>query len=402
MLEGNRRVSASQMLLNPELIPKEFRQDFPSATEDLKRNLKRIPADLAPSRLAAEITITKKHTQPGILRWTPEAQYRRIRRMLESGRQLEDVCSLFGLKSAEVKTRVKEGELLEAARAVPSWSKSEKEILYDPRLRTNSFTRFFTLKGVRKTLGIDYEDDGRLKVDPFQYSTFTKAIEQLARYFLIPDPKTGKPRGNTRSEPKNVFHTLSKGNKALSKLSKSYDKVIQSKAQPKPKPPAPSQPLPNSAATPAPFSIPDFFENLSPKINDPRIVELAAELSEVDRTKFPISSSFLVRALLEACLYWCLKEKSHTSKFRQHCQAKSKPQGLKILIEYCKSNAQELFADPSGARRTLNVWVQSHKDYCDLIVHGNWISPSFSGLQQLAKDTRPFIEKVLDSSVLRV
>jgi len=67
VLEGNRRVCACQLLLDPTLIPLELKKRFPKADSELLiLNINQIKSDVAPNRDAAEPILTKRHTLPGI------------------------------------------------------------------------------------------------------------------------------------------------------------------------------------------------------------------------------------------------------------------------------------------------------------------------------------------------
>ena len=86
VLEGNRRICASKLLLNRELIPPEYRRGFPTiTTADQVELLKKIKVDVSPDRRTAEPILTLRHTESGIKRWKPVARMRRVMRLFDRG-----------------------------------------------------------------------------------------------------------------------------------------------------------------------------------------------------------------------------------------------------------------------------------------------------------------------------
>lgn len=127
VLEGNRRVAACQMLLNPTLIPEDFASRFPSASASLKASLRTIQADVAPTRRAAEPILTKRHTEQNAKPWSPVAKMRRAVRLLDRA-TLEEVAETLGTTSAAVKRLVKPYRLLKYALDLDIWSDTERDI----------------------------------------------------------------------------------------------------------------------------------------------------------------------------------------------------------------------------------------------------------------------------------
>jgi len=71
VLEGNRRVAALKVLLNPEAAPEEYKKRFRILSRSLDRSLlKKVQAVVAPSREAATPIIIEKHTHTTIKPWS--------------------------------------------------------------------------------------------------------------------------------------------------------------------------------------------------------------------------------------------------------------------------------------------------------------------------------------------
>src|SRR6266498_3664245 len=96
VLEGNRRICACQLLLDRDLIPHGHKAKFPVAEEEIRKRIAKVQADLSPNRPAAEYVITKRHTDPGIKKWSIVAKQRRIARYLQEGHSLEEAAQYYG------------------------------------------------------------------------------------------------------------------------------------------------------------------------------------------------------------------------------------------------------------------------------------------------------------------
>ncbi|MCK4816306.1 hypothetical protein KA005_11105, partial [bacterium] len=71
VLEGNRRVAALKLLLNPEAAPEKYKRRFRILSRSLDRSLlKKVQAVVAPSREAATPIIIEKHTHTTIKPWS--------------------------------------------------------------------------------------------------------------------------------------------------------------------------------------------------------------------------------------------------------------------------------------------------------------------------------------------
>ena len=61
VFEGNRRIAALQMLLNPKLIPNSYADKLPRADAELRGRLASVPAVVAPDRQSADRLIAQIH-----------------------------------------------------------------------------------------------------------------------------------------------------------------------------------------------------------------------------------------------------------------------------------------------------------------------------------------------------
>jgi len=390
VLEGNRRVAACQMLLEPKKVPRAFRAKFPrldpEEDADLIRTLSSVPADIAPTRDAAEITITRRHTKKGILPWLPAAQHRRIRRLIDSGKSVDDVADIFGVSKSDLTRLLRSSELMRLVTEQGGWTEYEKEFLGNPKLKINPFTRFFTLKGVKETLGMDFDKNGSLTTD-LNKRTLNRAVKELARALLIPDPDTGKPRFNTRATPLEVFESAFSSDEKLSGLIPKARRAASIEA---------IAPPPRKRKSP-PNKKTSFFESLQCATGDDILDGVADELSRINYQKFPRAAAVLARSTMECALNWAISLSNLDRELRKTYQQRNP--GLENIIRFCVSRHDDIFGQP--VKRILEQWLSTHKDYCDLIVHGKFLLANVNSLEHLARETRPFLQRLVDRELFK-
>lgn len=387
VLEGNRRVCACQLLLKPDWIPSQYRSTFPRIeNEELREFIRLVQVDVAPNREAAEITITRKHTKPGVLKWLPAAQYRRIKRMLASDRTIDQIAELFGVKPYELTRLLRSSAIMDSVHKLDGLKPHERSALSDPRLKTNAFTRFFTLKGVRETLGIQYDKDGSFNSD-LRKSTLDGAIKSIAQALLFPERKSGKLIMNTRATPAEVFDKAFSTRTDLSALRVKYRQLTATNTVRKQ-----GQRI-GSITTKG-----HFFEGIKNHTSDRSLTRFADEISTINYRRYPTAAAFLTRGLLERTLRYSLETVRLDRELRKEFNGDDP--GLKDLIKFCIRNHDKIFNQ--NVRRVLEQWIHSHKDYCDLVIHGKMFEATPTALNQLARETRSFIEHVLNNQLLKI
>lgn len=392
VLEGNRRTCTCQLLVNPGLIPTAFRGKFPALGDKAtKEVIQKLDAVVAPSRAAAEPIITRRHTEPGILKWTPMAKQRRIVNMTAEGQSPRDVADALVVSESAVMKTLREYHLLNYAKGLPAWNPTEKARLNSHKLKPTPFTRFFTLGGVRKKIGLQFNAKGEVETT-LDRKVFDKAMGAIAREMLLPDPKTWAPKMDTRATPDDVFKAAFSGDADLEPLAKS--KTAQAAKRGKTSGKADR-----------------FFETLHCGIQDNRLLRVSEEIRKINYQQLPTAATFLLRALLEATIDWCIKEYKLHSELKAFYILQRWPKGmpagskgvwepeLDVKIRFLATKEQTVF-NFVGATKNLTHWLKVNK-YSNQVIHGQWADASTTALEDQASTIRPFILKILDRSVLK-
>lgn len=236
VLEGNRRVAACQMLLQPSLVPSSYKTRFPVATAITRANLRKILVDIAPSRAAAEPILTKRHTEQGAKPWSPVAKMRRAVRLLDNN-SVEAVAQILGTSIAQVNKLIQPYQLLKYAINLNVWTVDERKILAGEKLTTNPYTRFFTLAKTKQILQTHFDENKNI-ISALPASVFKLQMARIARDFLLPDPANqNRPRCTTRTNPEEYFASFVKSTegqasvKKASKLKKDEKTQVNNKPE---------------------------------------------------------------------------------------------------------------------------------------------------------------------------
>jgi hypothetical protein len=156
---------------------------------------------------------------------------------------------------------------LQLAENLAGLTAAEQQKLEDPDLKTNPYTRFFDLSGVKDYMGISFNANGDVSIAPPR-KDFDAKLKLVVKAFLNDDTF------DTRTDPDEVLGpNFKKAKKAL---------------RPTPKPPPQSAP-PSGSSPPTPLPAgggpsikPDrFFESLACRVTDNSIAAVVGEIKKV-------------------------------------------------------------------------------------------------------------------------
>ena len=378
VLEGNRRVAACQMLLDPTLIPTGYKQKFPRASPALKKNIKLVLSDVAPSREAAEPILTRRHTEQGVKPWSPVAKMRRAARWLDDGLSFEDVATKLGTTTAQVRKLVRPYRLFTYALNLNGWTPNERSSLEDEKLKTNPYTRFFTLQRTKEILGLSFDGNEQV-ASTLEKPVFVEQMTRIARDFLLPDPVKKKPRMDTRTKPEDYFSEFVKtaaGKKAVAAIT-----IVPKSAK------TGGGPLTPRASV--------FFEKLECNVHDDTLLMLTKEIRQVDHQRMPITASLLLRALFEASLVEAIRRKTGAWAQVVTQAGKGKDPGLSLLVSFAGNFANGIFQEQRICHTLVGNTTANAKSYLDLIAHGKWVKADPAMVFTCANNLRKIIEHIL-------
>ncbi|WP_374586924.1 hypothetical protein [Ideonella dechloratans] len=404
VLEGNRRVAACQMLLDPSLVPSKYKTRFPQVSAATKRQIKQIAADVSPSRATAEPILTKRHTEQGAKPWSPVAKMRRAVRLLAS-HSIDQVAQVLGTSASQVKKLIKPYRLLKFALDLNCWTADERRVLEDEKLKTNPYTRFFTLQKTKEALKVHFDEDQNI-ISGLTSAKFKKEMERVARDFLLPDPaNSGKPRCDTRTDPAVYFAELltdaqpdGAGNGGAAGAAAAAAAKPTAGAQAAGKPAG----TPAGAATqPQTPKASVFFENLQCHVQEDILIKLSSELRSINHIKMPVAASLLLRATFECALvYRIRKARKWGELMKQQKQGKQpgRDPALSDIIAFASVHANGVFLEQNMCKTLASGTTKAAKNYLDAMTHMKFQEADPQTLVSVANNIRAIIKYILDGN----
>lgn len=388
VLEGNRRVAACQMLLDPSLVPMRYMSRFPVASPSTRVALSRLSADIAPNREVAEPILTKRHTERGVKPWSPVAKMRRAVRLLDR-LSVEEVAQLLGTSISQVKKLVRPYRLLKYAFELKGWTESERKALEDEKLKTNPYTRLFTLGVTKEVLQIHFDSDESI-VSTLPVKVFEDQMKRIVRDFLIPDPATGRPRCDTRTDPTNYFSAFISSPEGMAAADAGGRKPQSDKPDPKAgsgKPAGGRRPTTPKASV--------FFENLECHVQDDRLIRLTGEIRGISHVHATIAASLLTRAIFECALVHKLQK---TKRWGELIKEEGKDPGLAEIIKFSANFGNGVFAEQNICKTLKSHTTAQAKNYLDAIAHMRYQDADAQALASVANNLRQVIQHILSGN----
>ncbi|MHB2139885.1 hypothetical protein ACX64L_18325 [Pseudomonas monsensis] len=134
VIEGNRRVAACKVLLDPNLSPEKhsrIARKWAVNAEPFQPSFIKIPIVIAPSRLAATQLLAARHLNSApVIRWSKYAQGRFAINAFAEGQDVAEVMEETGLNESDLRQSIQEARMFELFLGL-GWSDEEKSIIED-------------------------------------------------------------------------------------------------------------------------------------------------------------------------------------------------------------------------------------------------------------------------------
>lgn len=201
VLEGNRRVAACKILLNPLLLPPKDAEKIPRIDNHMRNYLENFPVTLAPNRNSAEAYITMRHSgEKGIKRWSTISVAKRFFNRYKKGEKINDIAKILDEKPSDVKRGIRFYNFLQFIINELDWTENEKKELVIHKLETTILDRFLPFsKRAKEVLKIDFTSD-HMVISQLPEEKFKAALKNIVRRAYI------EKVINTRSKTDDVFN----------------------------------------------------------------------------------------------------------------------------------------------------------------------------------------------------
>ncbi|MEW9709608.1 hypothetical protein ABRS97_10395, partial [Paenibacillus sp. SI92] len=205
VLEGNRRISACKLLLEPSLLSNKNLGKILLIDLEMKNYLKNLPVVLAPDRNSAEAFITMRHSgDKSVKKWSTIAFIKRFVSRFKKGETISDMAKILDETPSTIKNGIRFFSFLEFVRNEIDWSEDEKQMLAIYKLETTKLDRFLPFsRKAKSVLKIDFTEDHDVITD-LPMEKFKEALKIIiSRVYL----KNGtKDEIDTRTKMENVFN----------------------------------------------------------------------------------------------------------------------------------------------------------------------------------------------------
>lgn len=463
VVEGNRRITACKILQNPNLLPVEYKNSLNKPNIETLNNINKLSVCLAPNRDEAEPYITLRHSDYGIKKWSTLAQIQRVMQRYNLGLRPKEISQILEIKNSDVEKSIKFYNFLEYIKTKLDWSKHDLEIISDPLLETTKLDRFLPFSNKAKSmLHIDFDKNYNLIIG-INEDSFKKALKIIISNIFIHN------KYNTRTKLEVVFNDeiakLCEENKdnivnkednianattpVQENNATTLDKTCNNKQEdsscnfpntqennsneinkvntvegennnnkPSPKKDE-TKPKRSGKNNPKPSIFFDNFKWTALNNNEPLqngIISLCNELKQLSKSKdykrYPISTSIIMRAILEnSLIYYAEKTNENNGVFRkiqrikndQFIGYKSLDDILNEYIKEAKNGVKDdncIFYNQESLLRLFTTFTESQgtKTHFNLIIHrpGEVIA-TYTALENIASSGfKAFLEEILN------
>ncbi len=179
ILEGNRRVCACQLLLDPSLIPQFYQFGFVSINDITRNSINEIDVDVVQSREAADQFLAARHIG-GVERWDPLAKMKFFEEKFAAGQTVDEIASSNNFPKAEIKKDITEYYLFHAGYSLPCWTPSQKENQLNLfKIETTPFIRIFTTRGAKAAFKLKFNITTLRPESDLPSGKFERILQQI-------------------------------------------------------------------------------------------------------------------------------------------------------------------------------------------------------------------------------
>lgn len=185
VLEGNRRVAACKIILNPDLIKnKNKRTQIAKATENFDIDIiKKLEVYVAPSREDADIMIVNRHTGGSVVeKWDKTKQDRFLHNRFNAGESIDEMANKFGMSKGDIREALKRYNVFNDITNLNLSAKQKDILTEETKFNMTNVERVYTSKHGRDFLGIEFDENGKIirKLPPVEYNNrLQKVVEDV-------------------------------------------------------------------------------------------------------------------------------------------------------------------------------------------------------------------------------
>lgn len=183
VLEGNRRVSASKILINPDLIKSSTKRS------NIKKLLKtfdlsiveKLEVIVAPNREDADVMIVNRHTGgSAVEKWDKTKQDRFLYNRFVSGETVEQMAAKFPISKTEIKNSLKRYSVYKEICSLNLAPHIKSAVLDETTFSMTNVERAYQFKEGLTFLGFEFDENKFTLIKKLPKEEFEKRISKIA------------------------------------------------------------------------------------------------------------------------------------------------------------------------------------------------------------------------------
>ena len=389
VVEGNRRVAALKLLINPDLAPDHAKSRFKAAAKSVNQaDLKRIKAVVAPSREEAYGFLLTKHTQTDTKKWSRVQQARFYNNLLVSGISVDLMAKAYSISKAEVLEFLQMHEMYAVACRLDLPPEVKAKVDDNRRFPLSTLKRVYDRPAAHKFLGISFDAEKRLKgrihIDEFRKG-YSRIVTDIAGG--DEDSRTLNTNSKVDGYLKRIKADKANANRKGSFTVKDFALPARGRSGTPRKRRVTWRKRKGAALIPRAVRC---------TVENERIRAIVEELKSLDVARYPNAVSTLFRPLLEMSLYHHLERTGLLKAMIKEEGDKAKKKGKSLGRDYCptmhkmmvfllKQDPSAVDLDPQAHRaiqKSLSVKETIFAEgFLHAFIHNKYAVPSESVLR---------------------
>lgn len=335
VLEGNRRVTACKVILEPELITSSRKKKILRDTIkdfDLSQ-INKLQVLIAPSRQAADVLIMNRHGGGAVVdKWDKTKSDRFIYNRFKNGESIETLSNRFtSFSKSDIKKAIIRYNVYKEIVNIPLPENVSSIVEDESKFSITNIERLYESKDASKFLGIDFEQDGKItkKLPKVEFiKRWTKVISDAA------EGNIDSRKLNTENDKKNYINNLIESGNFDTSIEQniSYNDEYESQKNDEGDENDKEDDKPQEAKKKKKTnSIKLFDSSIELVTGEKRIDDIFTEIKTLNISKNPNAISVLFRSYLDMLCYTFLDKSSKLIDLKAQQGLKVNEQNKKVL-----------------------------------------------------------------------
>lgn len=340
VLEGNRRVSASKILINPDLVKSSARRS------NLKKLLKtfdisiieKLECIIAPNREDADVMIVNRHTGgSAVEKWDKTKQDRFLYNRFVAGETVDEMAAKFPISKSEIKNSLKRYNVYKELSNLELDDNIKTAILDETKFSMTNVERVYQFDKGLSFLGFEFDENNYSLIKKLPKEEFEKRMSKIAIDVVNGEINSRKLNDEKDKEKyfKELWETGDYDSSIVPDVSYNETEDEDEPVEPTPNP-EPKKPVRNRVSKTKLMPISTFLDT-----GVSRIDEIFYELKALNVKSNPNAVAVLFRSYLDMLSYQFLKKFDGLEALKQEAITKFNNENDKKFIKI-KGNLTKL------------------------------------------------------------